>query len=310
MDNARLMAKFDEVVSIYPESTSYFSKPETGLDPNLFSGDRIKSWVRNSILRLLIDHLVIQYAYPEKWVHAWLAGSGVSYQWSAARDPGDLDCLVGIDYPTFRRLNLDLAGLSDVEIASMFNEGFNQDLIPQTKNWHGYELTYYVNPQSDIRDINPYAAYDLTEDNWTVEPNPSIAAPHSRAWEQQAKRDYDMAMEIVSRFQVALADLKASPNDAYRINAERRLQLAVDQAIAFYEDIHEGRKEAFSRTGAGYYDFHNYRWQAGKKSGVIPALKAIKTYRDEAQKEMQLDVYGVELPTARTLIRRVAQKKP
>ena len=68
-------------------------------------------------------------------------------------------------------------------------------------------------------------------------------------------------------------------------------------------------KEAFSRSGAGYYDFNHYRWQAGKKSGVVPALKAIKAYRDEAQKEMELEVYGVELPTARTLIRRVAQKK-
>jgi hypothetical protein len=303
------MAKFGEVVDIYPGSSSYFSLPDKGLDPNLFSGTTIKSWVRNSINRILFDHLALQYSEPYKWAHVWLAGSGVSYQWSASRDPGDLDCLVGINYPVFRRLNLEYAGLSDAEIASTFNEGFNADLLPETKNWHGYELTYYVNPQSDIQDINPYAAYDLTEDNWTVEPNPSASAPYSRSWEQQSKRDYDMAMEIVSRYQLALNDTKSAPNDAYRINAERRLQLAIDQAVAFYEDIHEGRKEAFSRQGAGYYDYHNYRWQAGKKSGVVQALKAIKSYRDEAERDMQLDVYGVELPTARTLIRRVAQKK-
>lgn len=309
MEKAKLLAKFGEVVDIHPGSSSYFSAADEGLDPNLFTGTNLKPWVRNNITRILFEYLAKQYSEPAKWAHVWLAGSGVSYQWSASRDPGDLDCLVGINYPLFRRLNLDYAGLSDVEIASMFNEDFNEDLLSKTKDWHGYELTYYVNPQSDIRDINPYAAYDLTEDNWTVEPAINAHAPHSRVWEQQAKRDYDTAMELVSRYQLALSDIKSAPNDAYRTNAERRLQLAIDQSISFYESIHEGRKEAFSKNGAGYSDYHNYRWQAGKRSGVVQALKAIKAYRDEAEKDMQLDVYGVELPTARTLIRRVAQRK-
>jgi len=309
MDKARLLAKFGEVVDIHPGSSSYFSAADEGLDPNLFFGTKIKPWVRNNIVRMLFEHLAVQYTDPAKWAHVWLAGSGVSYQWSAHRDPGDLDCLVGINYPIFRRLNMEYMGLSDAEIASMFNEDFNADLLPKTKNWHGYELTYYVNPQSDIKDINPYAAYDLTEDNWTVEPDPRIQAPYSRAWEQQSKRDYDVAMELVSRYRLALSDIKSAPNDAYRLNAERRLQLAVEQAVSFYEVIHSGRKEAFSRSGTGYSDFHNYRWQAGKKSGVIQALKAIKEYKDESERELQLDLYGVELPTARTLIRRTAKGK-
>jgi hypothetical protein len=33
----------------------------------------------------------------------WLAGSAVSYQWSAAREPGDLDVLIGVDYIQFRK---------------------------------------------------------------------------------------------------------------------------------------------------------------------------------------------------------------
>jgi len=309
MDKARLLAKFGEVVDIHPGSSSYFSAADEGLDPNLFFGNKIKPWVRNNIVRMLFEHLAVQYTDPAKWAHVWLAGSGVSYQWSAHRDPGDLDCLVGVNYPIFRRLNMEYMGLSDAEIASMFNEDFNADLLPKTKNWHGYELTYYVNPQSDIKDINPYAAYDLTEDNWTVEPDPNIHAPYSRAWEQQSKRDYDVAMELVSRYQLALSDIRSAPNDAYRLNAERRLNLAVEQAVAFYELIHSGRKEAFSRAGGGYSDFHNYRWQAGKKSGVVQALKAIKEYKDESEKETQLDLYGVELPTARTLIRRTAKNK-
>ena len=305
MDSARF-----EEVSVEPGSTSYFSAPSTGLDPNLFLGNRIKPWVRNNIVRLLYEHLVVRYSDPTKWTHVWLAGSGVSYQWSASRDPGDLDCLVGINYPVFRRYNMEFTSLSDSEIASMFNEDFNEDLIPKTKNWNGYELTYYVNAQSDVRNLNPYAAYDLTLDNWTVEPDPTLHAPFLRAWEQQSERDHATATELIARYSSALSDIKSAPNDAYRANAERRLKLAVEQAVAFYDDIHSGRKVAFSREGEGYSDFHNYRWQAGKRSGVIQALRHIKQYRDEVDKKEQLETYGVELPSARTLIRRAANKKP
>jgi hypothetical protein len=303
-------AKFEPVTEFEPGSTSYFSAPSSNLDPNLFFGDRIKPWVRNNVTRMLFEYLAVRYTEPAKWARLWLAGSGVSYQWSAERDPGDLDCLVGINYPVFRKLNYEYAGFSDAEIASMFNEDFNTDLLPKTKNWHGYELTYYVNAQSDIRDLNPYAAYDLTSDDWTVEPDPSAHAPYSKAWEQQSQRDYDTATELLARYSSALADIKSAPNDAYRINAERRLKLAVDQAVAFFDDIHSGRKIAFSRVGSGYSDFHNYRWQAGKKSGVVQALKAIKQYKTEVEKSNQLDTYGVELPGIRTLIRRAVRKEP
>ena len=146
------LSKYGEV-NPHAGDTSYFSTPETGLDPNLFLGTKLRPWVRNGILRILFDYLAVRYTAPERWATAWLAGSGVSYQWSASREPGDLDCLVGVDYVSFRRSNLEYAGLSDREIASTFNEDFNADLMPKTKMWHGYELTFYVNPQTNIRDI-------------------------------------------------------------------------------------------------------------------------------------------------------------
>lgn len=297
-------------VSISPGSTSYFSEPSAGLDPHLFEGMHLRSWVRNSVLRFLFDHLAVIYQDPHRWVSAWLAGSGVSYQWESARQPGDLDCLVGIDYVTFRRLNSDYAGMTNEEIAGMFNEEFNTDLMPKTSNWEGFELTYYVNPQSNIIDINPYAAYDLIDDNWTVEPVRSQNPPYSRSWEQRANKDYEDAMTLVRRYSQALTEFKGSlGNPASQVNAERKLQLAIDQAADMYEDIHHGRKTAFSRVGAGYADFNNYRWQAGKQSGIIQALKLIKDYRDEAQKNEELETYGVELPDPSTLIRRTAARR-
>lgn len=296
-------------VRIEPSDTSYFSTPETHLDARLFMGNQLRPAVRNGIMRILMTYLAKRYVSPERWTKMWLAGSGISYQWSASRDPGDLDCLVGIDYMAFKKYNTEYMGLSNEEIAHMFNEDFNADIMPATKRWHGFELTYYVNPQSDIRDLNPYAAYSLDTDSWVVEPDITPAIPYTRAWEQKVDRDYETAVELLNRYSQALRELHGASNTAYRLNAERKLALVVDQAVAFYDDIHGGRKLAFSQIGAGYADFNNYRWQAGKRSGAVHALKEIKEYKDEMKKEAELSTYGVTLPDTQTLIRRAATKK-
>jgi hypothetical protein len=286
-------------------ATSYFSRPSQQLDPKLFDNEGLKPWVRTGILSMLFDYLAKHFAAPHTWTKAWIAGSGVSYQWEAARAPGDLDCLVGINYVLFRQANTEYAGFSNQEIASLLNEGFNKELMPKTRNWEGYELTYYVNEQSDIRDINPYAAYDLIGDIWTVEPDKNPEPPYSRAWEQKTNRDYEMARELVSRHSSALEEVRGATNPAHRLNAERKLKLATEQASTFFDDIHAGRKVAFSKIGAGYSDFNNYRWQAGKRSGAVQALRAIKDAKTEADKQQQLQTYGIELPDTDTLIRRI-----
>lgn len=296
--------KYSDVPPVTPGVTSYFSAPSSELDPKLFQGTEMQPWVREGILSMLFDYLGKNFSNPQSWTHAWIAGSGVSYQWEAARSPGDLDCLVGIDYVKFRQSNPEFAGYSDLEISKTLNEGFNEELMPNTRNWEGYELTYYVNPQSDIRDINPYAAYDLTTDSWTVTPEANPQAPYSRTWEQNARRDEETAAELVRRYSNALNELRNTTNPAYRLNAERKLKLAAEQAIAFFDDIHVGRKAAFSKVGAGYSDYNNYRWQAGKRSGAIQALRAIKDQFKNIEQSETLNTYGVELPDASTLIRR------
>ena len=297
------------VPQITPGSTSYFSAPSSELDPKLFEGTHLKSWVRSGVLSLLFEYMGPRYTNPHSWTKAWIAGSGVSYQWEASRQPGDLDCLVGINYVAFRKDNPEFSGYSDVEISAMFNEDFNTYLMPNTRNWEGYELTFYVNPQSDIRDINPYAAYDLTGDVWTVTPEHNPQPPYSKAWEQRAQRDHDMAVEMVNRYSSALSEIQSATNPAHRVNAERKLNLAVDQAVGFYDDIHSGRKVAFSRVGSGYSDYNNYRWQAGKRSGAIQALRTLKDYKSASDKEEQVKTYGVELPDANTIIRRSTRGK-
>lgn len=292
-------------VALLPSSTSYFSAPGETLDPRLFDGDHLKGHVRNGLLGMLMAHMVHHFDEPERWTTAWLAGSGVSYQWQAAREPGDLDVLVGIDYVEFRATNPGYRGMSDSEVSREINESFQQDLTPYTRDWNGYEVTFYSNPwATDITAINPYAAYDLTSDRWTVPPDPRQHAPFVRAWQQKADRDESMAMDILRRYSQSMTDLRAASNPAHRVNAERRLNLAIDEAVDLFDQIHLGRKQAFSSTGAGYEDWGNYRWQAGKRSGVVPALRQIKDFRDGRDAASEAETYGVELPTSDVLTRR------
>lgn len=290
-------------VSLEPSETSYFSPSGAGLDPRLFRNNKLVPTVRSSILRILLEHLKANYANPEAYSHVWLAGSAVSYQWTAARTPADLDCLIGINYLGFRQNNPQYKSLSDKQIASMINEDF-RSLHTQTANFmDAFELTFYVNVQSDIRSIKPYAAYSLTNDEWTVSPEVK-AAPVNKMWERKVETDVSLATEILSRYSKALNDIQAATTDTARRNAEAALKLAVDQGTALFEDIHSGRKYAFSPSGLGYSDIHNYRWQAGKAAGTVQALRQLKDIGKASKKEYEAKTYGMELPDANTLIRR------
>jgi len=289
----------------FESPTSYFSAPASTLDPNLFEGRVLRSWVRQGIMSLLLDFLEIKFRHPEIWSHPWLAGSGVSYQWSAARQPGDLDCLVGVDFVQFRKANPEFGGLTDGEIAEELNEEFRENLQLQTDNWNGYELTFYVNPSAtDIRSIKPYAAYDLKYDDWTVTPNPAQQPPTDAEWEKIIKNDSDVANTVTNRFNGALQDVQTTQSEPMRRNAEIKLTAAAAQANALYNEIHNNRALAFSPQGEGYGDFHNYRWQAGKGYGTISKLRTIRQYMKNSLQNK--DLYGVELPNHSTLVRRAA----
>lgn len=306
MERLSDLGRVAEPIALHGGSTSYFSTPEQELDPMLFTNTTLKGWVRNGILHMLFDFLNEQYRHSDLWCHVWIAGSGVSYQWAAQRYPGDLDVLIGVNYVSFRRAHPEYVGLTDTEISKMLNEDFREYLQPSTEDWHGFEVTFYVNPgATDIRSINPYAAYDLTHNEWTVFPS-KTGAVQNPEWEEKAKKDWNMTSEVVSRYSKALLDLQNAQNDASRRNAEFRLQQAMAQGSMMFEEIHRNRRIAFSQSGKGYYDYHNYRWQAGKKSGVVPALKQMYDYLNSAKEQDALETYGVELPDTQTLIRRAA----
>jgi len=291
-------------VQIEPAETSYFSAPGAGLDPRLIRNNKLIPAVRSSILRILFDHLKRHYYNPEAFTHVWLAGSGVSYQWTAARNPADLDCLIGINYLMFRQTNPEYKGYSDQEIADMLNEDFRKELHPLTERFlDAYELTFYVNVRSDIKTIKPYAAYSVTDDDWTVAPEVK-AAPIRKDWDLKVAKDTSMTQEILTRYSAALNAIGSATNPAARRNAEKSLLDAVEQGAALFEDIHAGRRSAFSPSGQGYLDIANYRWQAGKKSGSVQALRKLKDISTKSRRDFESATYGIELPDASTLVRR------
>lgn len=296
-------------VEVVPSETSYFSNPGVGLDPRLFRDNKLIPAVRSSILRILSEHLRKHYYNPDAYLHVWLAGSAVSYQWAGARSPADLDCLIGVNYLRFRQTNPEYKALSDQQIADMFNEDFRKELHPITEEFlNAYELTFYVNVKSDIRSIKPYAAYSLTNDDWTVSPE-LRKAPVNKAWDQTVSRDTSFTMEILDRYTKALNTIGAANNDSARRNAEAALKLAVEQGSALFDTIHQARKTAFSPSGQGYADVANYRWQSGKSAGTVQALKQLKELNTKSRKEFEASTYGMELPDANTLVRRALSAK-
>jgi len=286
--------------------TSYFSTPAEGLDPELFQGRSLRSWVRQGVLSILQDFLSSTYRHSELWTHPWLAGSGVSYQWSAERTPKDLDCLIGIDFAQFRKANPEYRGLLDKEIADQLNESLRSGLWPQTSNWNGFELTFYAITSVDIRQIKPYAAYDLKYDEWTVTPDPRQTSPERPEWASVVGSDFAIAHQLHTRFTAALLEVQQAHAGPNRRNAEARLYAAGQQGQALYDEIHGNRSEAFSPTGEGYADFHNYRWQAAKRSGTVDLLHEVKSHMESFKTSSEKTLYGVELPDTSTLIRRAA----
>jgi hypothetical protein len=122
--------------------SSFFSPYEEHLDPTLFGeGYQIRGTVRVGLLSMMYATLDKYFVGGKSWSRAWIAGSGVSYQWGSNND---LDVLVGVKYEDFRYLNPTYRQMSDLEISKHINEIFRSDLQPHTEDWHGYEVTFYV----------------------------------------------------------------------------------------------------------------------------------------------------------------------
>lgn len=296
--------------------SGYFSTPGTTLDPALFEGTNLRSDVQSRIVQPLYAWLAGRgLKGMPMWLFMWLAGSGISYQWAAARDPGDLDVMLGADLVSFRQYNPEFDGFSAEEIAASLDTALKTELWPKTAHTRfgdsEYEVTYYLNPGvgHDITVIHPYAAYEIYPGmRWVIEPPELPADPRTlypQEWFGRADEDASRARKLAAQFNASMDAVNRAPIGSPQWhNAGADLHMTVSQASALFDAIHTGRRAAFEGSGQGYGDWANFRWQRGKELGTIKAMRDIMDVGKNAQAAEETELYGAPIDSAEVALRR------
>lgn len=287
--------------------SGYFAQRGPTLDPSLFDArQHLLPDVRSTVQHLFYSFLARRMNYPQAWATLWICGSGATTAWNADResngDPGDLDVLIGVDYDLLRQHNPTFSGSGDDAIAHEINQRLHDGLWPSTARYQinagVYEVTYYVNGgvgagRDDILVIAPYAAYNLRTDSWSQRP---VEVPQdfsdqyfSAADRARVDHDTSRADAIAERFngESALAANLTSDSPHLR-NLLRMLHETVKDGAALFDEIHNGRHAAFTTGGLGYLDPANYRWQGGKASGAVSAMRSLKQVDEQAHADLGL----------------------
>ena len=243
--------------------------PTYGLDHRLFDGEHLKPDVREVLITRLAG--VLAPVLGPDWhrlARVWLAGSQAS-KWTgpALEGNGDLDVLIGLSHTHARLAAPSLSALSDAEIEKHLNTilqaRFNES------HWHPpfdpagkeYDLTGYVNHVSDIAKIKPYAAYDLTDDEWTIKP------PDLPDWSPEG---FPQGPALFSEARALAAQVRA----VLRLPEPFRSQ----EAARIWDSLHAGRAQDFSETGLGWQGTANVLEKALSQAhgDLVGKLKALK----------------------------------
>ena len=280
-------------------ASAYFTAAEPGLDPSLFSGGSLRPEIRDYVLGHLSDFLRRQSITAGSWLHAWLAGSGISYQWKASRGNGDLDVLLGISPTRFTAANPGFGGLTRQQLAGSVNGLLKSFLWPLTAQavfgGSTYEVTYYWNPDvtDDIRAVHPYAAWSLDSSRWDVAPDPQPPVTgFPQEWFDRTAEDAARILELYRNWSQNLADvLVLPPPGVIPGTARAALARVTAELRSIWDTLHDGRRSAFTAGGQGWADWHNFRWQAAKASGTASLLRdVIRTSSlRQAENETSLD---------------------
>jgi hypothetical protein len=277
-------------------ASSFFSKPGQTLDPSLFVGEELRPDVRRWVLDTLYKFWGSRYAHSQVWSQVWLAGSGITFQWQSPRsvgEPGDLDILIGVDFPMFFAANPDWHGIGEVAMAELFNDEFravlDKDTDSERINSSTYAVTWYVNPgATDINDIHPYAAFNVSTNTWTVHP-PDLAPDYDpvrvlpSAWWESFDRDRIRAEEIKNQFNSLANMIRGTQlRDPHFVNYATALHGVIDDGARLFDEIHTQRREAFTANGNGYADYHNVRYQTGKRDGYLHNLHTLNKLWESA----------------------------
>ena len=242
--------------------------PTYGLDHRLFgAGEKLRPAVRDAIMARLGG--VLEQVLGPDWhllATAWLAGSQVS-KWTSPdlEGNGDLDVLIGLSHSHARQASPELAQLTDEQIEHRLNAVLRERF--SAPGWHPpfdpdgtWDLTGYAIHAADIRTINPYAAYDLSDDRWTVRP------PDLPGWSAE---QFPQGPALMQQARALIGQVRA----ILRLPEPFRKQ----EAERIWRYIHEGRAQAFSPGGLGWQGAGNVLEKAlDQASGqLVGKLKAV-----------------------------------
>lgn len=242
----------------------FFAPGEKGLDPRLFDeNERMHPEVRQHLLSLLNGFWAPKYGDSwQTWARVYLAGSEASHWYGN----GDLDILIGIDHEALHhhvdRFTGEPDSAIDEQLTDELRHGLNDDARmlpgPDGKDTGPWENTWYVNPDSyDIRDIKPYAAYDITRDEWAVKP---VEVPADFGPEKLPESTWDVFDALVKLIK-AVGELPDGTRER--------------EGAALYDYLHADRHSAFGPEGTGLYDPANAVWKALDKAPGKPLQQLI-----------------------------------
>jgi hypothetical protein len=249
--------RIPDVIGGYPLPTgAQFSTQKQHLDPAIFTpAEQMWPQVRDWCLSEVNYFWQPRYGSWWEWAKIYLAGSTASYWWTG---DNDFDLLVGVDSVKCHRAHPELP-VDQPELCAHFNEefkeGFNREEVAVPGHAEPYSLTLYANPYSyDIRNIRPYAAYDISDNIWAVHP-----AKLPRGFSAKAlPRSF---WETVARMADHIHDILDEPEP------ERS-----EHAAELLEALHRGRQAAYSGVGSGVFDQRQILWLALERLGVLQDL--------------------------------------
>jgi 8-oxo-dGTP diphosphatase len=219
--------------------------PTYGLDHRLFNGDVLKPEVRRAVMDRLDEVFRVTSGLLDwsSYMRVYLAGSEAS-EWTSPTLEGnnDFDTLIGVDYDQARAHRSDqFLDRTDGEIDDILNDilrRFYNDEDWQAPFGGVWHLTGYVNEDAyDIRDIKPYAAYDISNMRWAVKP------PHLPSWGPESFPEGPALWHEASAVADYIESILELP-EPYR----------TQQGGALYDHLHSDRHRAFGPNGEGWYD--------------------------------------------------------
>jgi 2'-5' RNA ligase len=179
----------------------------------------------------------------------YFAGSQAA-QWldQNGQGNGDFDILIGIDFEAFRDADPQCEEMDDAEIATvltdelwaMANVKDYYFTLKDGKTVGPFDRTFFCNPRAwDIKALHPYAAYNVTDDDWAVHP---LQVPKSWSAQSLPESYWGYAESLVHEIE-AIGQLPA----------EERHRMAAN----LYEELHTHRSDAFADGGHGLFDLSN-----------------------------------------------------